>query len=547
MCRRVWLAFVLMVMLPFILIGGLVFALPVARAQAAPPPVAVASAAAPGASLDKGAGDDEATDSPRASYRSYIEACDRAHYGDAARYLDVPRGLEQRRAELARKLHDVLSERLWVDPDKLSGSSHGNKGDGLPIGTEELGKIRDDKDRVVTIRLVRREPKSADDETRWVFARSTVDNIDGLYATLKARWLRDRLAGPLLDRGWYALYYWQWVALPVLALLCLGVGRVLAWFAGFIALRILAKRRWTHELLHALRRPVTMAFALAIFWAVTPYLAFTLIAENTAQRILRSLGHLAFFWALLLLVNFAGAEIAKAPWARTRPSVGSLLSVGMKLGKFIVAALAAMAALSELGYPVTSIVAGLGLGGVALALAAQKTVENLFGSLSILADQPFVVGEIIRFDTVEGTVESIGLRSTRLRTIDRTLVVIPNGKLADMRIESLGPRDRIRFATKLLLARSTSPKQIRTIVADIKTMLQSHPRVCKEDTLVRVTGIGESSFDVDVIAFVDTRVFDDFAEIREQLILGVVEVVERAGATLALPTRTVVCTRNDEL
>jgi MscS family membrane protein len=326
----------------------------------------------------------------------------------------------------------------------------------------------------------------------------------------------------------------------LLALICLGVGRALAWLTGFIALRILAKWRWNHELLHALRRPVTMAFALALFWVATPHFGFTLIAENTVLRILRSLGHLAFFWALLLLVNFAGAELAQAPRALARPSVGSLLSIGMKLGKFIVAALAAMAALSELGYPVTSIVAGLGLGGVALALAAQKTVENLFGSLSILADQPFVVGEVIRFDTVEGTVESIGLRSTRLRTADRTLVVIPNGKLADMRIESLGTRERIRFATKLLLARHTAPDKIRTIVADIKTMLESHPLVCKEDTLVRVTGIGESSFDVDVIAFVNTRVFDDFAKVREQLILDTVDVVERAGATLALPTRSIV-------
>ena len=122
-----------------------------------------------------------------------------------------------------------------------------------------------------------------------------------------------------------------------------------------------------------------------------------------------------------------------------------------QFGKLVVGAIALMVALSALGYPVTSVIAGLGIGGVALALAAQKTVENLFGSVSILADQPFQVGDTIRVDTVEGTVETIGLRSTRMRTVDRTLIIIPNGKLADMRIESLGPRDRMRFATRLSL------------------------------------------------------------------------------------------------
>ncbi|MCL2725481.1 MAG: mechanosensitive ion channel family protein [Polyangiaceae bacterium] len=512
----------------------------VAHAHVPSVPVATGSTAIPGASLDKSAPDDEAPDSPRANYRAFLDLCDRGRYGDAARYLAVPRGMEARGAELARKLHDVLSERLWIDPDRLSPSSDGNKNDNLSADTEELGTLKDDKERTVAIRLIRRDPRSVDDEPRWVFARSTVQNIDSLYATLKARWLRDRLAAPLLERGWYALYYWQWIALPALALLCLGVGRALAWIGGLVVLRLSAKWKWSRALVHALRRPVTMGLALALFWVTVPYFALTLLAEDTLARLLRALGYLAFFWALLLLVRFAGAEMTRAPWAQSRPTVRSFTSVGVKLGKVMVAVLAAMVALSELGYPVTSIVAGLGLGGVALALAAQKTVENLFGSLSILADQPFTVGETIRFDTVEGTVENIGLRSTRVRTADRTLVVIPNGKLADMRIESLGPRDRIRFSTKVQLARSTPTKTIHDVVDEIRAMLKAHPRIYKQDVLVYFTGIAESSFDIDVIALVETRSFEEFTTIRGDLILSIIGIVEHAETTLAVPTRSLI-------
>jgi MscS family membrane protein len=206
----------------------------------------------------------------------------------------------------------------------------------------------------------------------------------------------------------------------------------------------------------------------------------------------------------------------------------------------IVAALALMVALSELGYPVTSVIAGLGIGGVALALAAQKTVENLFGSLSIIADQPFRVGDTIRVDTIEGTVERIGLRSTRVRTADRTVVIFANGKLADMRIESLGPRDRMRFAMKLQLSRSSSMAHVRSVVFELKDKLASTPLVRKEEIFVRLSAIGEASFDIDIAAPIETLDFNEFARIREELLIAAVEIVAKVGAELAVPVRRLV-------
>jgi len=185
------------------------------------------------------------------------------------------------------------------------------------------------------------------------------------------------------------------------------------------------------------------------------------------------------------------------------------------------------------------VVAGLGIGGVALALAAQKTVENLFGSISILADQPFLVGDTIRVDTIEGTVEVIGLRSTRIRTVERTLVIIPNGKLADMRIESLGPRDRIRFAAKLALSRETQPAQIEALVKALRERISSHASVIEADVFVQLSGVGESSFDVDVAAPIETIDANEFAKIRQELLLACMRVVEANGAKLAVPARKI--------
>lgn len=511
-----------------VLVLALAYALP-AQAQPKPP----ASAPAPSAERSE----EEAADSPRASMRAFLDLCDRGRYEVADRYLDLPHGTEKRGAELARKLCVVLSERLLVDPERLSTNPQGKKEDGLPASTEELGKIPDGKGKTIAVRIVRHEARSPEDEARWVFAQSTVQSVDPLYASLKGRWVRDHLPSFLLAQGPLSLYLWQWVAIPLLALLCAALGRIIASLTGRVARKVAAhwpKATWWERIIQRLARPVTMGWALVIFWFVLPYLALTLRAEDLIERMLRALGYLAFFWGLVRAVTVAGDEVAEGEWARTQPNVRAVTAVGVRLGKVVVGALALMVALSELGYPVTTVVAGLGIGGVALALAAQKTVENLFGSISILADQPFRVGDTIRVDGIEGAVETIGLRSTRIRTVERTLVIIPNGKLADMRIESLGPRDRIRFSAKLPLARETTPEQLEKLVPDLRTALEKHDSVVAADVLVRLSAIGDASYDIDVAAPVDTTDNKEFVRIREELLLACLRSVDGVGAKLAV-------------
>lgn len=507
-----------------------------ASAQAAKVPAGTAPAAA----SEKDKPEEEAPDSPRVSMRTFLELASHGRHHEAALYLDLPRGAEKRGPELAAKLYTVLSQRLLVNPEQLSPLAQGRPTDGLPAKIEELGKINDASGHPVAIRLVRHESRAVDDEPRWVFSQSTVAHIDTLYAALGARWIREHLPPSLLLHGPLALDYWQWIALPLLGAFCFALGRVLTVVSGVLARRVLSSRSWRERLLKGLKQPTTLGWALAAFLICLPFLALSLRAEDHIQRVVRALAYLTFFWALLRTVSVMGDELLHAEWALNRPSARSLSSVSVSLGKVVVAALALMAALSELGYPVTSVIAGLGIGGVALALAAQKTVENLFGSISILADQPFRVGDTVRVDTIEGTVENIGLRSTRVRTADRTLVIFPNGKLADMRIESLGPRDRIRFATKLQLSRSTTTTQLKAIVAALKEKLEAHPSVRKQDVFVRLSAIGEASFDVEVAAPIETVDAIEFARVREELLVTCIDLVEKLGAKIAVPTRQVV-------
>jgi MscS family membrane protein len=225
---------------------------------------------------------------------------------------------------------------------------------------------------------------------------------------------------------------------------------------------------------------------------------------------------------------------------RENAAARSLAPLAGRIAKVIVLVIGVIAVLSELGYPVASLIAGLGIGGIALALAAQKTVENVFGSLSIGLDHPFRVGDFVKIeDAVLGTVESIGLRSTRVRTLDRTVVTLPNGKLADMRIESYTARDRMRLACTIGLVYGTTAAQVRAVLEGIERALRAQPKIWPGEVVVRFLGFGASSLDIEIMAWFETTDMTEFRAIRQDMLLGFMDVVEGAGSSFAFPTQTV--------
>jgi MscS family membrane protein len=238
-------------------------------------------------------------------------------------------------------------------------------------------------------------------------------------------------------------------------------------------------------------------------------------------------------------VDVARQVSAHSRWAAQGPAANAVLVLAARIAKVAVAAIAAVAVLSTLGFPVASLVAGLGIGGLALALAAQKTVENLFGAFSIGVDQPFRVGDYVKVDEFAGTVETIGLRSTRIRTMDRTLVTMPNGKLADSRVETFAARDRIRLAATIRLVYGTTAAQVRQVLSEIEGALRAHPLIWPDTVVVRLIEIATSSIDIEVQAWFLTTDFNEFRLIRQQMLLEFMEIVERSGTRFALPVHTV--------
>jgi MscS family membrane protein len=190
------------------------------------------------------------------------------------------------------------------------------------------------------------------------------------------------------------------------------------------------------------------------------------------------------------------------------------------------------------------LIAGLGVGGLAIALAAQKTVENFFGGVVVIADRPVKVGDFCRVGEHIGTVEDIGLRSTRIRTLDRTLLTISNAEFSTSRIENYGKRDKIFLHPTLQFGYDTSPDQMRYLLVEIRKMLYSHPRVLADPCRVRFINFGAYSLDMEIFAYVETKDWSDFLAVREDLFLRIMDIVEASGSYFAYPSQTLYLARD---
>ena len=479
----------------------------------------------------------EAPDSPRAAARAFVDlAMKKGNYAAAVRYLVLPPGEEPRGAELVRRLRAVLERYLDIRIDTLSPEPGGNRQDGLPDGVDSLGQVPDGAGGEDTVFLVRtRDPGGP----HWAFSRQTVSRIDGWYDALPDRWIRDTLPQGLQRRGPWGVLFWQWLALPLLAGVALAAGR----FVGGATTRLLhgvlrrTPNTWDERLLRQISPALTLLWTVAAAALLLPWLGLRPGAHATLRSLLGGLATLGVFWVLWRAVDVWSLFLLERPWAVGNPSARSLLSVARNLVRVFVAVTGLVAALAAFGYPVATVLAGLGIGGIAIAFGAQKTIENLFGSISIAADQPFRVGDLVRVEDVTGNVERIGMRSTQIRTADRTLVTIPNGKLADLRIEDFAVRDRIRFEIRVSLVHGTTEPQLRQVIARIETLLRSHPKVWPETVVVSLAGFSASSLDLEVLCWFVTSDFAEFRAERQEALFGILRIVDEAGARVA-PSQT---------
>jgi MscS family membrane protein len=246
---------------------------------------------------------------------------------------------------------------------------------------------------------------------------------------------------------------------------------------------------------------------------------------------------LAISWLIAVLLTQVGELVIRNTRAGERPLNAQLVRLSFRILTIVVVGGYLFTAAERLGLPVPALVAGLGVGGLAVALATQGTLENLIGGLILYADQPVRVGDFFRFGDKMGVVEEVGIRSARIRTLDRTIVAIPNAELVKMPLENFSRRDRIRLRTLLRLRMETTPDQLRFLLTRLWQMIERHPRLIRDTGSARLVDLGEYSLDVELVAYASTSDWTEFLAIRQDVFLQVMGLVDEAGTRLAVPAQ----------
>lgn len=244
-------------------------------------------------------------------------------------------------------------------------------------------------------------------------------------------------------------------------------------------------------------------------------------------------------WIMLGLVDLLISRIADHMRRNGQHDAVVLLRPAATAIKITISLLAIISWMDNLGYQVTTIVAGLGVGGIAVALAAQKSLENLLGSITIYASRPVHVGDFCKFGTTLGTVEEIGLRSTQIRTLGRTVVHVPNALFASKEIENLTQRDKILYRTRLRLSYADTPEQIRQVLAALRELIAQHEFIDEENSRVRFLEFGEYAQELELYVYIKTRDFAEYLEQVEDVNLRISDVIESAGAHLTVPVKNI--------
>lgn len=507
------------------------------------PSTALAQLTAPAATPEtKAAVDPLGRTTPRGTVEGYLEAIRQSDIGKASQYLDVNNvPLPKRKAtrlERAKQLIQLLDRNGYInDIDDLSAAEDGEVTDGLPSGVDQVGVL----DRTTRkVPLLVHQVNGPDGLKIWQFEPATLNRVPFLLTTSEESLLDRVLPENLKSAKVGQVSSGHWIAIGFAAVVALAIGLLISATLVFLIRKLLERRQHIpgRVPLTSILIPLGVVIGVSLYRLIVVSIGVQLVARDYISWLATIASLLALAWLGVRIIDGI-ADIARYGMSRTkRLSSVAVIMLARRIAKAIILGIVAITILDIVGFDVSTGLAALGIGGIALALGAQRTIENLVGSITVVADRPVSVGDFCKFGEVMGTIEDIGIRSTQVRTLDRTIVTVPNGAFASMQIENYSRRDEFRFYTVLTMRYETTPAQIRFLLAEIKSMFDSHELVNPDPARVRFVGLGSHSIDIELFCYVRADDWNHFLVLREDMLLKIMEIVAQSGTDFAFPSQT---------
>jgi MscS family membrane protein len=480
-------------------------------------------------------------DNPRGCVLGFMKAAQDENYDVAVRYFEPPARRthysKEDEEELAQQLLEILNHTFAGPLDFISRDPAGRLDDGLPADQEKLSNVLGTS-QALQIFLVRREDEQG--RKLWYFSRSTLQQVPQAYESMQFPSFERKIPTTLVEHRFLSMPIWQWLAMLLFIPVSLLIARLFT-----LIFEVARKYYRKSRHLPGVPRPPfltlgpgTLALAVIFHYAFVNSIGTSLLYRLYYRRVVWIILAVAFYWILTRVTRALSARLAASFTRRGMLAERSIVSLMRRFIEVVIFLTVGLFVLHGLGFDVSTALAGVGIGGLALGLGAQKTFENLFGGVSILFDKAVQIGDSCKINNQVATVEDIGLRSTRLRTTERTLLTIPNGTMATATIENLRFRDKFLIQQTIRLRYDLSPDHVRYVLEQIRNLMRDDPKV--EDSTARVQFVKFSDYalEIEVYGYILEPDYASYLRSQEAFFLQVMECIDKSGAVVALPTQT---------
>jgi len=487
-------------------------------------------------------------ETPRGTVMGFLRAAQDENYAVAVQYFQPAPGRRRVTADqeqdLVVQLLAVINQKILASSlDSLSRDPQGRLDDGLPPNQDLLTGVREGTGSF-SIQVVRTD----DDHGNkiWLISRKTLASIPETYDSLEFSDLEKKLPRTLTKNRFLYMPLWQWLAI----LIAIPIAVAIAWLLSLIprfVLRYYRKKNGVTtlppvRLLHI--GPGTLLLSAFIHYIFVFLIGASIVYRQYYRRVLWVFFAVGAYWLITRITRNVSTRVISRLTASGRMGERSVVSLMRRVLEVLAFIIIGLIVLSSLGVNVTAALAGLGIGGLAVGLGAQKTFENLLGGISILTDKALQIGDACRIGDQRGTVEDIGLRSTKLRTEERTVVTIPNGTVATAVLENFRQRDKILFRQTVRLRYDLAPDHIRYALHELRAALKQNNRVEDATSRVRLLRFVDTGMDVEIYAYILVRDYAEFLALQEDLLLSIADTLERTGAGVAFPSQTTLITKD---
>jgi MscS family membrane protein len=498
-------------------------------------------AAAPTAATASGPADPLGRQTPSGTVMGFLAAGTGGDWALAAKYLDT-RLSESNAEELARELKVLLDRGLSADLSRVSRRPEGVQDERVGKDHELVGSIDTESGRLDVLLL---RVRYGDEPPYWLFAPETLRDVPAAYREYAPSFIEAWLPKSFVQGYGERYRLWSWIVMAASGLAALIIAALISRLLTVIT--HIAVRRAPAGLSYSnvkrLLRPTYWLILGVTLQSMSGYL-LTLRQRYAGGRLATLLVITAATWLGVTLLSTTVVRWVRSLERRGTSERIALVRLAGRLLQAAAVVVGVLILLGAIGINLTPVLAGLGVGGIAVALASQKTLENLFGGMMVIGDSPIRIGNFCRVGTMTGTVEDIGLRSTRIRTLARTIISIPNADLASQSIENFASRDKLLFNPVFALRYETTADQLRLVLAEFRAILDRHQRIESSSARVRLLRFAPSGLEVEIFAYVTVTDYDEFLAVQEDLLLRLMDQVAASGTALAIPSQTMYFTRD---